>query len=267
MQERKASIKRLSSNTIFKYIYNMPPHRSELHAPLSMCMNGVPGVMTLESKPLLQISSLEQPSSGHNYRLISGGSRPSLRNSSSRRSISSSFSWRSWAARKRRERCWFIFARGATPAHDKYFIRKISSCDIYRQSPCKGAFGDEHTRTHGRDTRRVSGHAMLTSHLQNSDIHVVLCFRLRALLGVARGVDDAVHVQVQRVEFLAVRIRLRRVHGDNRITHCLSTVSTQCRLNTAHLRLILDHIDDGIGVLLAQPFVKGRDTHRGCAEI
>ena len=39
-----------------------------------------------------------------------------LAKSSLRRSSSFSFSSASWAALKRRERCWFIFARGATPS-------------------------------------------------------------------------------------------------------------------------------------------------------
>ena len=49
-----------------------------------------------------------------------------LAKSSLRRSSSFSFSSASWAALKRRERCWFIFALGATPSAG-------NQCSLYKQ--------------------------------------------------------------------------------------------------------------------------------------
>ena len=69
-------------------------------------MNGVPGVITLESNG--------RPSR------FGGTARPSAAHSARSRSSSSSFSCASCAERKRRERCWFIFARGATPSIAMY---------------------------------------------------------------------------------------------------------------------------------------------------
>jgi hypothetical protein len=65
-------------------------------------MKGVPGVMVLLSATALFS--------------LRGTWIPCLANSSRSRSSSASFSWASCAARKRRERCWFILARGATPS-------------------------------------------------------------------------------------------------------------------------------------------------------
>ena len=65
-------------------------------------MKGVPGVMTL-------LSNASDSTLGGTF-------TPSLRSCSRSFSSSSAFSLASCAARKRRERCWFIFARGATPS-------------------------------------------------------------------------------------------------------------------------------------------------------
>jgi len=48
--------------------------------------------------------------------LRAGTSRPSASHSPRSRSSSASFSAASCAERKRRARCWFILARGATPS-------------------------------------------------------------------------------------------------------------------------------------------------------
>jgi hypothetical protein len=69
-------------------------------------MKGVPGVMTFESNA----SDLT----------LSGTLMPSFRSFSRSLSSSSSFSFASCAARNRRERCWFILARGATPSMAMY---------------------------------------------------------------------------------------------------------------------------------------------------
>ena len=65
-------------------------------------MNGVPGVIVFESKPC--------PS------LRGGTLRPCAAHSALSFISSSSFSAASCADLKRRARCWFIFARGATPS-------------------------------------------------------------------------------------------------------------------------------------------------------
>jgi hypothetical protein len=64
-------------------------------------MNSVPGVITFES---------------HAGGFLGGGFLPSVIISSRMRSASSSASAATCAERKRRDRCWFILARGATPS-------------------------------------------------------------------------------------------------------------------------------------------------------
>ncbi len=66
-------------------------------------MNGVPGVMAFESQLFL-------------LRVSSDTGWPISANSRIASARSTSFSAASWAARNRRERCWFILARGATPS-------------------------------------------------------------------------------------------------------------------------------------------------------
>ncbi len=67
-------------------------------------MKGVPGVMALESQAFLDSSASS----------VTG--RPFAFHSARAASFSSCFSRASLAARKRRDRCWFILARGATPS-------------------------------------------------------------------------------------------------------------------------------------------------------
>ena len=65
-------------------------------------MNSVPGVITFESNEPCAFSG--------------GGSWPAARISARSALSAAAFSARSFAALKRRERCWFIFARGAGPS-------------------------------------------------------------------------------------------------------------------------------------------------------
>ncbi|KAI0332493.1 hypothetical protein GY45DRAFT_481708 [Cubamyces sp. BRFM 1775] len=86
-------------------------------------MKGVPGVMALLSHGFLFFSSslrvfpIALRARGH---VILMNLDEPVRYAPSQRAMdsfrASSFSLASWAERKRRERCWFIFARGATPS-------------------------------------------------------------------------------------------------------------------------------------------------------
>ena len=83
-------------------------------------MNGVPGVIALLSQAFLPLSSSVTvlPMAAryqHNANeTVPYNNVPSHIAMASRRE--SSFSFASWAERNRRDRCWFIFARGATPS-------------------------------------------------------------------------------------------------------------------------------------------------------
>jgi len=73
-----------------------------------LCMNGVPGVITLESKPSGSLFSLKNiPSSFHLFLIYA-----SL----------SAFSWASKAVLNLLDLCWFILALGATPSIARYKI-------------------------------------------------------------------------------------------------------------------------------------------------
>lgn len=72
----------------------------------SLSMNSVPGVITFESNGLVFRGG--------------GNDLPSRSSSARRNAMAFFFSSLSMAARNRRDRCWFIFARGA-------FIRMASS--------------------------------------------------------------------------------------------------------------------------------------------
>src|SRR5258708_5368180 len=75
-----------------------------LNASASLCMNGVPGVMTLLSN--LSFFGGELP----------GSALPEEMSSFHSSALASSSSFASWTDLNRRDRCWFILARGATPS-------------------------------------------------------------------------------------------------------------------------------------------------------
>ena len=81
-------------------------------------MKGVPGVMALESQASLasEVISLPiaEPKSERTLTSQGGFDVPFHSASASKRA--SYFSRASWAERNRRDRCWFIFALGATPS-------------------------------------------------------------------------------------------------------------------------------------------------------
>ena len=136
-------------------------------------MNGVPGVITFESNGRLSD--------------LGGTSRPSRAHSSRSRVSSSSFSAASCAARKRRARCWFILARGATPS----IAMKRSFRG--RQGRCK--------------------HSLKV--IKDGQVHVILGFWRWPVLGMRRRVNDAIHIKVQIVILVPIRIWLRpEVHWD-----------------------------------------------------
>ncbi|RWW35014.1 hypothetical protein BHE74_00035410 [Ensete ventricosum] len=72
--------------------------------------------------------------------------------------------------------------------------------------------------------------------------------------GVEARVDDAVHVQVEIVEFEAVRVRLGEIQGKGGTAHALSG-------------LLLDHVRDRERVAIGEPSVKGRNSHTSSSSL
>lgn len=80
--------------------------------------------------------------------------------------------------------------------------------------------------------------------------HLLLVLGSRPVLGVGTGMHNAVHVQVQIVELLAIGIRFCRVDGNSgAIIH--------------NNRLVLDDGRYDLGVFGGEPPKGSRNTHRG----
>lgn len=73
-------------------------------------------------------------------------------------------------------------------------------------------------------------------------------------IGVEAGVDDAVHVQVEIVEFEAVRVRLGEIQGKGGAAHALGG-------------LLLDHVRDRERVAIGEPSVEGRNSHTSSSSL
>lgn len=86
--------------------------------------------------------------------------------------------------------------------------------------------------------------------LEDFQHHFLLSLRRRLVLGVGARVDDAVHVEVQVVHFLAVGVRLGCINGHLGAVGILE-------------RLIFDDRGDNLGIFLREPSEKRWDTHVG----
>jgi hypothetical protein len=111
-------------------------------------------------------------------------------------------SWRSFPALNRLERCWFIFARGATPVTGVYSIQAILSGTV---------LGTMNTAV-GKEWRTINGHVQELLGLCYADQafniheyamhHLLLRYcSLSCIIRMCAVVNDAVHVQVQVVDF------------------------------------------------------------------
>lgn len=222
-------------------------------------MNGVPGVMTLLSHVFLMTCS---PISW------SPCDRSFEPNCLINSSFFSSASFASWAARNRRDRCWFIFARGATPSvcllvvflrtwmekelHSPWRLGNISRCSRPRGDRNVPAATFKHTNCDQQNLTRPRHIHHPVCVFEDLEHHLRLVCRRRLSFGMRTWMYDTVEVEVQIIRLFAIGVRLGCVDRDF--------------LTVNFVGLLFDNGRDDLRVLLLKPSEKGWDTHFGRVE-
>ena len=73
------------------------------------------------------------------------------------------------------------------------------------------------------------------ANLEYAEVHVVLCLGRRSVFGVTGWMNDAIHVQVEMIEF-AIRVGLRGVHRNLDTTNGLRACMHVCERGVCVVR-------------------------------